>query len=153
MKSPTNKGFTLIELLIVLLILALSSGIIIPRIMSGLPSFQFRSAVNRSAALLRNMRLTAITTNHPVKGFIDPTRKEIAFQEATSKKKRSLILPKSLEIRIIVNEEESSNPFTFTFYPYGVSPVFSVRLTDKGRSAEISLDPLTGEPTIKRLHH
>ena len=151
--NPNSRGFTLIELLIVLSILALSFGLVIPRIMSGLPSFQFRSAVNRSAALLRAMRFTAITTNHPVKGAIDPQKKVISFQEASSKKIRSLSLPQKMVIRIFVNGEEVSKPFKFTFYPNGVSPVFSIRLIEKERSAEIYLDPLTGEPKIKILRH
>jgi prepilin-type N-terminal cleavage/methylation domain-containing protein len=152
MRSLTKKGVTLIELLIVLLILALSSGLVIPRILSGLPSFQFRSAVNRSAALLRHMRLTAITTNHPVKGLIDSKSKEIAVQRNTSEKGSSLILPKTLAIHIFVHGKEIPGPFTFTFYPYGVSPTFSILLIEDGHSAEIHLDPLTGRPEIRRPH-
>jgi type IV fimbrial biogenesis protein FimT len=61
MKQMGRKGFTLVELVVVLVIIAIGSGIFVPNIGAWLPNYRLRSAARDIVSAMRTAQMRAIS--------------------------------------------------------------------------------------------
>lgn len=141
-KAPrSTSGFTLLELLVVLVLMALMTGLAIPLISAGTPGAQIKAASRELMAGLRETREQAIVSRQPVALSInvDDRRFQIAGQPSAFQ------LPGKLQIGLFVADvDDNGKVGSFIFYPDGSSTGGGVTLTLDGQTNRINVDWLTG---------
>ena len=70
-RSGLASGLTLIEVLVVVIVIAVLSMMAIPSLMSILPNFQARKAVEATSSLMYTARMTAANTQKPTRAVVD----------------------------------------------------------------------------------
>ena len=137
----STAGFTLLELLVVLVLMALMTGLAIPLISAGTPGAQIKAASRELMAGLRQAREQAIVSRQPAALTInvDDRRFQISGHP------RAFQLPGKLQIGLFVAEVEDNGKLgSFVFYPDGSSTGGRVTVSLDGQTNRIDVDWLTG---------
>ena len=143
MSAVVRRGFTLMEMIVVLIVIAVTAGMIAPAMMrmSGVSTDDSESAP--LSALLRSARREALEGGAVVTLIIDP--KEARYRADTSGPRGAGLLGEgALALESGVSLESDSLRVRFTFRPDG--SVFGDTLTVRGRwtSSRVSVDRWTG---------
>jgi general secretion pathway protein H len=134
-------GFTLLELLVVLVLMALITGMAIPLISAGTPGAQIKAASRELIAGLRQAREQAIVSRQPAALTIDVQTRRFQI----SGQPRAFQLPGKLQIGLYVAEVEDNGKLgSFIFYPDGSSTGGRVTVSLDGQTNRIDVDWLTG---------
>lgn len=145
--APRAAGFTLIELVVVILIIAIATGLAAVTMTGGLDGMRLRSATSEVAAQLRFTRAQAIATGKRQDFAIDPHA-----HTWTAPKQRHGKVPGQLGIAFYGAREAqpSANEGGVAFFPDGASTGGRIRLSAKNALRDIDVAWLTGEVTVKR---
>jgi general secretion pathway protein H len=140
-------GFTLIEMVVVILIIAIATGLAAVTMTGGFDGIRLRSASSEVAAQLRFTRAQALATGKRQDFSIDPRAHAWA-----APKQRHGKLPKQLAIEFYGAREVQPAPGVggIAFFPDGASTGGRVRLRAKGAVRDIDVAWLTGEVKVKR---
>ena len=136
-----NAGFTLLELLVVLVLMALMTGLAIPLISAGTPGAQIKAATRELLSGLRQARDQAIVQRQPTALTlnVDDRRFQITGQP------HAFQLPGKLQIGLFVAEvDDNGKQGAFIFYPDGSSSGGAVTVSLDGQTNRIDVDWLTG---------
>ena len=63
MKPVNNEGVTLVELVVVLVIIAITAGLLVPNIGAWLPNYRLRSATRDIVSTMRTAQMRAVSNN------------------------------------------------------------------------------------------
>lgn len=141
-----SSGFTLLELLVVLVLMALVTGVAVPLLSAAMPGVQLKSAVRDVLAGLRQAREQAILTQKPAALTIDVSKRTIWLSDRRGEKR----LPKDIQITLVVaGSAEGAQQGSFVFYPDGSSTGGHVILSLDGSKYRINVDWLTGLATVQ----
>jgi len=134
-----NKGFTLLELLIVLILLAISLAVVIPRLGTGGDRRIVNTNARKLAAFLRLARYKAIFTQTRIKVKIDEQKKLFSFTVGKGKYKFK-IKDKKTEINLETPEENC-----LCFYPNGTTTSFIISIKRGKYCLKVKFDNVKGE--------
>jgi general secretion pathway protein H len=138
-----SVGFTLIEMLVVLVILALITGLLIDRL-TGHPRLDLHAAADHLATTLREARGEAIAGDRTVGVVIDPEHHVYAMDGG------SLVgLPAELAIAVFGLSTQHANAKAIRFAPDGSASGGVVNLRFDGREVEVAVDWLTGQVSMR----
>lgn len=153
--SQRQGGFTLIELIIVLVIIALASGLVGIFIHRGSDKLELKTVTKYMAATLRRARSRAIAEKK-VYSFIIQADKRAYGLYADLPHSGELedavpviyeTIPESLQIIF----ESRNDYFRIDFYPRGNSSGGTVKITNqKGKIFSIKINRITGSVKIKK---
>ena len=130
-----QQGFSLFELLIVLVLLGIMAGVATPPVGRFLDQLAFRRDTDELLAQLRGARLRAISSGRVVSISIGDGNLQLS---AGSTESQPMMLAETLAVEF--------DPQQITFYPEGFATPAAVRIQREGRSAQFTIDPLTGLP-------
>lgn len=131
-QSGTRQaGFTLIEISVVLVIIALSYGLVAPALSNFISGTRLESASRELALALREARSTAIVTGRALHFQIDPLTGAWDFGERHG----------AFDRRVAVRLETAAD---IVFFPDGRTSGGRVRLESAGRARIIEIHWLTG---------
>jgi prepilin-type N-terminal cleavage/methylation domain-containing protein len=146
-KSKSQSGVTLIEMMIVVMIIAIISGISFPALTSGLASVRLSSATGSTASFLTSTMNRVERHEQPAAIVISPKENRLAVYTSSSgeKPERELKLPQGIRI-------EGEEDRRFLLLPGGTMPRMTLVLrNDKGSRRSVQIDPATGVPNVKRM--
>jgi prepilin-type N-terminal cleavage/methylation domain-containing protein len=150
--ASAQAGFTLLELLLVLSLIAISVGIVMPRI-GNTDNSTFNAQVRRAVASLTYARRMAVVQSTPqVAAFyaLDPDSPDYAewLEELEGDTEHWLSELLTLQYQADLNEApESVEKVEITFFPQGGSTGGILNFALNGRTANIRVDPITGKIT------
>ncbi|HHT9119481.1 MAG TPA: pilus assembly FimT family protein [Candidatus Hypogeohydataceae bacterium YC41] len=134
------SGYTLVELLVLLCIVLTILGIGVPRVVSTMGALEFRRGVMVMLNFLRQAHLDSV-----VKGNTLTLKLEESGLARSDGKK--FLLPTGLQLGL---SRDSKDPILAMYYPSGRSNSQRFFIKDiHGRSAAISIDPLSSIPECK----
>ena len=149
-------GFSLFELILVLLLIALISGLASPYLFKTLDKIKSQTSTRSIAAVLRYARSKSISEKTPYTfNFNIDTNQYWINNIETEKSSEVKQLDSGLKIvRFVDSDEEvETGPFYIVFYPYGNSSGGEILIeTTKGKEKtryNIILDPVTGKPNVE----
>jgi len=166
-----RNGFTLLELLVVLVIVALASALVGPKLVGSMSNLNLRTASKKISASLRWARSQATSESATYTAVFDFDKNRVSVvnvQEESEKdpeespagdeedpvKSRSYNLPDgvSLEKALSGEEEFDSGVFEMVFFPSGSSSGGDVILAnDRGNQYSISVDFITGTVRLSEM--
>jgi len=143
-----SEGFTLIELIVVLVILALTSGIVLPRVGASWKRLEDREFLQEFVQTLKRARLRAMNS-----GGI------VAFRIRGSERTYDLVLPPGKPIPPNVDIDADSletDPETrdslILFFPDGSMSGSDLEITfDQARTFHIAINPLFGTVHVYKV--
>ena len=109
-KEP--NAFTLIELIVVVVIIAISAVISIPRITTGIEATKFRSAVSEVVSFLRNTHLDAVLERKEIIVSID-------YEDSILKRNDDQLFNIPIDIVLDSTETDENKVAKYTFYNNG----------------------------------
>ena len=146
-EADATAGFTLVEMLVVLAIMALVAAIAAPGLVSHYRSKSLETVAGEITMRLRLSRTSAIATARPKQIVVDLGNRLIRFGE-----RDSLALPDDVKMTVITGKETVAGRQTvLTFLPDGSASGMDIALQQKGRTARIAVNWLTGLPTWRTL--
>ena len=125
-----ERGATLIEMLVVLGIIGLVTGLVFPAWLAPLRRVQLYEARTALVSNLRTARAGALRGGEAVSLAVAGDGRGYGWGM------RRVYLPGTVAIE--------GDPGAVTFYADGSSTGGTLKLSDHGRSADISVDPVTG---------
>lgn len=164
-----RPGFSLLELLVVLVIIAVASAVVVPRLAGSLSGVSLRSAAKRAAASMRYARSRAAGEKLPWRAVLDFEHKEIRVEpvpvgdaaeagekEAKAGARESKRIPLPGGVRLVKASsgelEADAGTFEITFFPSGGSSGGEVVLADeRGRRYALDVDFITGSVRLEEL--
>lgn len=136
-----TAGFTLLELLVVLVLMALMTGLAIPLISAGTPGAQIKAASRELLVGLRQAREQAIVSRQPAAMSVNVDERRFQITGQT----RAFQLPGKLQIGLFVADAEDNGKLgSFIFYPDGSSTGGRITVSLDGQTNRIDVDWLTG---------
>ena len=137
-----EQGFTLLEMIAVLAILALATGLVMPRLSAMRQNLQVKSAAVQLVSGLKITRAAAMRSNDDHALIIDTQRRRYWADGAV----RSQALPRDVSLAFEGQDSGSSAPGTlsFRFRPDGTASGGKIKLGSGRQGAVISVDWLTG---------
>lgn len=168
-KVPRHRGFTLLELMVVLLIIALASGLVGVKVAGTLAHTTLRTAAKRSAAMLRYARTQAVALQEPYRarfeldggtlqvgpeGKMPQEGEEEAAREVQGAEERFWKLPEGIRFAkaILGDKEMEGESFSILFFPVGNSTGGEVVLEDgRERRYAVAVDTLTGSVRVREV--
>jgi type II secretion system protein H len=161
-----KSGFTLIELLVVLVIVALVSGFVVPRIIAPFGQLQVKTAATELAGLLRYARSQAVSQkiNRAVVfdleartiSFFSPARPGADFEGSMMEGMPADTIykpPAGVKVDLVSDGEKTaeSGVFTLAFFPSGNSSGAELVVSgETGRQYGIRVDSITGMVALSR---
>ena len=130
-----RRGFTLIEVVIVMAIVAISLGLVGPRIGAGFGRLELNGAARTVRGYIRMARMQAERTDREQYVVLDRTRRSVALVSADLKLLREEKLPASVQIVLEGNEPNSA----LWIAPSGMIRGEPVRLRGRVGELEVSL--------------
>ncbi|TRC72299.1 type II secretion system protein GspH [Mesorhizobium sp. WSM4307] len=146
--ADATAGFTLVEMLVVLAIMALVAAIAAPGLVSHYRTKSLETVAGEITMRLRLSRTSAIATARPKQVLVDLGSRFIRFGE-----RDSLALPDDVKMTVITGRETvvADRQTVLTFLPDGRASGMDITLQQKGRTARIGVNWLTGLPTWRTL--
>lgn len=139
-------GFTLVEMLVVLAILALVAAIAAPGLANRYRTPDLQTTAREIVARFRAARTLAIATAKPQRIVINPNARSIRFDDG-----HAIDLAQDVEMTVTTGRETTMDDreATLTFLPNGSASGSEVALRQKGLSAHIEVNWLTGLSTLR----
>lgn len=146
--ADAKAGFTLVEMLVVLAIMALVAAIAAPGLVSHYRTKSLETVAGEITMRLRLSRTSAIATARPRQVLVDLGSRLIRFGE-----RDSLALPDDVKMTVITGRETvvADRQTVLTFLPDGRASGMDIMLQQKGRTARIGVNWLTGLPTWRAV--
>jgi prepilin-type N-terminal cleavage/methylation domain-containing protein len=148
-----RKGVTLIELLIVASIAGAIVAVALPAFSNGLENIRLSEGSDGVAAFL-NSALNRVERREQVMELtISPHDNLILLRSADGAFSRRFTLPDGILVDAVLPKapEDTGVPRHFMLLPGGSAPRIGVQLANRrGQRRIVSLDPITGVPTIER---
>ena len=140
-----TAGFTLLELLVVLVLMAMMTGLAIPLISAGTPGAQIKAASRELLVGLRQAREQAIVSRQPAAMSVNVDERRFQITGQT----RAFQLPGKLQIGLFVADAEDNGKLgSFIFYPDGSSTGGRITVSLDGQTNRIDVDWLTGVASL-----
>lgn len=146
--TDATAGFTLVEMLVVLAIMALVAAIAAPGLVSNYRTKNLETLAGEITMRLRLSRTSAIATARPKQVVVDLGTRIIRFGE------RDIVaLPDDVKMTVVTGQETviADRQTVLTFLPDGSASGMDISLQQKGRTARIAVNWLTGLPTWRAL--
>ncbi|WP_095091073.1 GspH/FimT family pseudopilin [Mesorhizobium sophorae] len=146
--TEATAGFTLVEMLVVLAIMALVAAIAAPGLVSNYRTKNLETLAGEITMRLRLSRTSAIATARPKQVVVDLGTRIIRFGE------RDIVaLPDDVKMTVVTGQETvvADRQTVLTFLPDGSASGMDISLQQKGRTARIAVNWLTGLPTWRAL--
>lgn len=146
--ADATAGFTLVEMLVVLAIMALVAAIAAPGLVSNYRTKNVETLAGEITMRLRLSRTSAIATARPKQVVVDLGARVIRFGE------RDIVtLPDDVKMTVVTGQETvvAGRQTVLTFLPDGSASGMDIALQQKGRTARIAVNWLTGLPTWRAL--
>ena len=147
-QAHATAGFTLVEMLVVLAIMALVAAIAAPGLVSHYRTKSLETVAGEITMRLRLSRTSAIATARPRLVVVDLGSRLIRFGE-----RDSLALPDDVKMTVVTGQETvvADRQTVLTFLPDGRASGMDIALEQKGRTARIAVNWLTGLSTWRTL--
>lgn len=148
--QKNRLGFTLIELIIVLVIIAITAAVSIPRLGSIFDAKSFRLMVNKAIVFLRDARVDALSTGKKVSVIVDLEEgKLIRSTDGVEVETQNIVflqMPDEVTMGVEKEDKFKDEIIEFAFYPNGTAsgPRLHLKDTGRGRNAVIYIEPLAG---------
>lgn len=146
--TDATAGFTLVEMLVVLAIMALVAAIAAPGLVSNYRTKNVETMAGEITMRLRLSRTSAIATARPKQVVVDLGTRIIRFGE------RDIVaLPDDVKMTVVTGQATvvADRQTVLTFLPDGSASGMDISLQQKGRTARIAVNWLTGLPTWRTL--
>lgn len=159
--APRCNGFTYLELIIVLVVLALTTAVILPRFNASMVGLNFTQT---QAALLTDLRYAqarAILQRQPVQFalsdnttpgyqlFVKTTPEPAEWQPIPGRFGRLRKLSRELSLAVRLPDGQTRQPPAVTFYPSGqADPAQLVVTSAAHQSATVLVDEATGQVSL-----
>ncbi|WP_457152592.1 GspH/FimT family pseudopilin [Mesorhizobium sp. P5_C1] len=146
--TDATAGFTLVEMLVVLAIMALVASIAAPGLVSNYRTKNLETMAGEITMRLRLSRTSAIATARPKQVVVDLGTRIIRFGE------RDIVaLPDDVKMTVVTGQQTviGDRQTVLTFLPDGSASGMDISLQQKGRTARIAVNWLTGLPTWRAL--
>lgn len=145
-RTEATEGFTLVEMLIVLAILALVAAIAGPGLVKRYRTADLQTSASEIVARFRASHTLAIATVKPKQIVIDPQARSIDFDDG-----HTIDLPQDVEMVVTTGRETTvdGGEAILTFLPNGSASGVEIDLRQKGRTAHIEVNWLTGLSTLR----
>ncbi len=134
-------GFTLVELIVVLVILALTVAVVVPRVGSNWKKIEDSAFLQEFTETLKRTRLFAMNCGHPVAFRLNGNARVYGFENPPRR-----AIPLNAEVRSEnLQREQETGDFLIVFHPDGsfVGNDFEV-IFDEERTYHITIHPLFG---------
>ncbi|MGX5805658.1 prepilin-type N-terminal cleavage/methylation domain-containing protein [Bradyrhizobium sp. Arg314] len=145
-RANAAAGFTLVEMLIVLTILALVAAIAGPGLIKRYRTVDLQTSASEIVTRFRASRTVAIATAKPQRIVIAPQARSIHFDD-----RHTIDLPQDVEMVVTTGRETTvdGREAILTFLPNGSASGMKIDLRQKGQSAHIEVNWLTGLSTLR----
>lgn len=140
--SKDCSGFTLMELMVVLILIALTAGLMLPRMGAGWKRMEEREFLQEYVQTLRRARLQAMNSGKVVSFRIRSSERLFGLESPPEKP-----IPENVDIYADhLEQDPETNDFLVLFYPDGShSSVGEMEVVfDKRNAFRISIHPLFG---------
>ncbi|VAV90536.1 hypothetical protein MNBD_ALPHA06-2217 [hydrothermal vent metagenome] len=147
-KYQNQRGYTLVELVVVLLIIALATAVVAPRLVAFSTGNSIKQAAEQLASLCKQGRKLALATGISQQVVID-TETKTAWLENGSKK---LVFAGQIELETRTSEAESAADLAgIRFFPDGVSTGGDVRFISDRSEILVSVIWANAEVRIETI--
>jgi general secretion pathway protein H len=139
-------GVTLLELLIVLMIIAIVTAVVIPRLGSGVSNIELRGAARSLASGLRLARSEAVSQRRETFLVLDVAGRRFKVDRDPQEH----ALPRGVELKLFTAQKDlvDDKVGSIRFYPDGGSNGGRITLGSGERKYEVDVDWLTGRVAI-----
>jgi prepilin-type N-terminal cleavage/methylation domain-containing protein len=148
-----RRGVTLIELLIVVSIAGAMIAIALPTFANGLENIRLSQASDDMASFLNSALNRVERREQMMEITISPHDNLILLRSADGSFSRKLSLPDGILVDAVLPTlpQDSGVPRRFLLLPGASAPRIGVQLANRrGQRRIVSLDPITGVPSIER---
>lgn len=141
------KGFTLLELLVVLILIAVITAVVAPRITGGLAGANAKKQVRDMVSLLRKARQSAVMEGRVISFAVTEDKRQfrIGEQPANPLAGPATLALLSSEMSLGGAVETDETPVVLYFYPDGTSSGGVLHLNFPRGQHSINIGWLTGE--------
>lgn len=146
--STSAAGFTLVELIVVLVIIALSIAVVVPKVGSNWQKIEDSAFLQEFTETIKRARLFAMNCGHPIAFRLNGTARVYGFENPPRN-----VIPLNAEVRSDnLQREQETGDFLIVFHPDGslVGNDFEV-IFDQERTYHISIHPLFGTVSLQRV--
>ena len=125
MPERTKRGFTIVELVLVLALLAVLSGLLVPRLAAFFQGRSLDDEARRLWSLTRYARQLAVTRTVPVAVWVSNTEARYGIEflpgygPGSSADPMAFPLPEELEVIPSPSSRDQDEPLTMTWWPDG----------------------------------
>jgi len=162
-----TTGFTLFELLVVLVLIALITSLVGPRLINPLNRRNIESTARQIAAILRYARSGAVTEKVPYRAIFNMDTDQLAIEQYRTEEEAPSNLATNPELEsgiynfapgirldkgiLLDGQTVDAGVFEMMFFPMGGTSGGEVILSDKeNRRFSIAVDMITGSVTVKK---
>ena len=161
-----KRAFTLVELMVVVAVMGVIIGISIPSFRSFLKKAPLEQAISDVEGMCRQARSDAIINKRTMELVLNDVEESLILRsaartvmgvnpetggEANLVEQGEVLERVELAVDLQILEpvdEEFVGQLKLRFYPNGTAEPVDLRVTDGGESYILSLDPVTGKPTV-----
>lgn len=151
MSPRGRRGFTLFELLVVLILLGAAAAVVIPSFTGGFGGIQLETAARDLVTRMKQARVEAVSKQRVRRVFLLPRQDPsepftYVLTDEYEQPIKQYMLPNGISY-----SEEIFEPFSFSFYPNGMSSGGGLGLKNEaGRILYIEVSPITGFGKVRR---
>ena len=142
----SRRGFSLFELLIVLILIALTAGVVMPSFSRGLRGLELETAGRDLITRMKQARSRAIGRQEVSRIILVPSEESPDYYVLANEFEQELnryLLPERVSIAVQAQQFEEAF-VRVSFYPNGRSSGGSFYLQNETRDIAIWVDPITG---------
>ena len=142
----SRRGFSLFELLIVLILIALTAGVVMPSFSRGLRGLELETAGRDLITRMKQARSRAIGRQEVSRIILVPSEESPDYYALANEFEQELnryLLPERVSIAVQAQQFEE-DWVRVSFYPNGRSSGGSFYLQNETRDIAIWVDPITG---------
>jgi prepilin-type N-terminal cleavage/methylation domain-containing protein len=140
-----TRGFTLIELVVTLFVLSLAATVVAPSVVTGVETLRARTEAAGIATFLRGAREQAVTHNRAYEVRVKSDEGIIELRTGDN-----VPATRKLAAGVRVTADPAAGR-SITFLPQGLSSGAHLRVEMGGRGYLITVDPLTGRVSTRRI--